>query len=74
MARSGSKYPGWFQPTWRCVTDRLPFNRFHSRTTGNPASLPASLCKVAVTAQRLHETTRFVREDDRWIYAEGMID
>ena len=31
-------------------------------------------CRVGGRAQRLHETSRFVREDGRWFYMDGVID
>ncbi|MBK7025146.1 MAG: hypothetical protein IPH41_17205 [Sulfuritalea sp.] len=31
-------------------------------------------CRVGGRAQRIHETSRFVREDGRWFYVDGVID
>lgn len=31
-------------------------------------------CRVGGRAQRLHEVSRFVREDGRWYYVDGVID
>jgi SEC-C motif-containing protein len=31
-------------------------------------------CREAGRAQRLHETSRFVREQGRWYYLDGLID
>jgi len=31
-------------------------------------------CRVGGRAQRMHETSRFVREDGRWFYVDGVID
>lgn len=31
-------------------------------------------CKIGGRAQRLHETSRFVREDGRWYYVDGDVD
>lgn len=31
-------------------------------------------CKVGGRAQRLHETSRFVREEGCWYYVDGVID
>ena len=31
-------------------------------------------CRVGGRAQRMHETSRFVREEGRWYYVDGMID
>jgi SEC-C motif-containing protein len=31
-------------------------------------------CRVGGRAQRLHEISRFVREDGRWYYVDGVID
>jgi len=31
-------------------------------------------CRIGGRAQRLHEISRFVREDGRWYYIEGVID
>jgi len=31
-------------------------------------------CRVGGRAQRLHEVSRFVREDGRWFYVDGLID
>ena len=31
-------------------------------------------CRVGGRAQRLHETSRFVREDGRWYYVDGDVD
>ena len=30
-------------------------------------------CRVGGRAQRMHETSRFVREDGRWFYVDGVI-
>jgi SEC-C motif-containing protein len=31
-------------------------------------------CRVGGRAQRLHEISRFMREDGRWFYVDGVID
>ena len=31
-------------------------------------------CRVVGRAQRLHEVSRFIREDGRWFYVDGVID
>ncbi len=31
-------------------------------------------CRVGGRAQRLHEISRFLREDGRWFYVDGVID
>ena len=31
-------------------------------------------CRIGGRAQRLHEISRFVREDGRWYYVDGVID
>ncbi len=31
-------------------------------------------CRIAGRGQRLHETSRFVREDGRWYYVDGDVD
>jgi SEC-C motif-containing protein len=46
---------------------------------GGPADTEGSVefiarCKVNGKAERLHETSRFVREDGRWYYLDGALD
>ena len=31
-------------------------------------------CRVGGRAQRMHELSRFLREDGRWFYVDGVID
>jgi len=31
-------------------------------------------CRDSSGAQRMHETSRFVREDGRWLYIDGVVD
>ena len=31
-------------------------------------------CRVGGRAQRMHELSRFVREDGRWYYVDGVVD
>lgn len=31
-------------------------------------------CRVGGRAQRLHEISRFVRDDGRWFYVDGVVD
>lgn len=31
-------------------------------------------CRIGGRAQRLHEVSRFLREDGRWYYVDGVID
>jgi len=43
--------------------------------TGDAATVEfVARCRVGGRAQRLHEISRFVREDGRWYYVDGVID
>ena len=43
--------------------------------TGDSATVEfVARCKLGGRAQRMHEISRFVREDGRWYYVDGMID
>ena len=46
------------------------------QTTGDNAALVEFVAryKIAGRAVRLHETSRFVREDGRWYYVDGKVD
>ena len=46
------------------------------QTTGDDAALVEFVAryKIAGRASRLHETSRFVREDGRWYYVDGKVD
>ena len=48
----------------------------HAQTAGDAGVVEfVARCKEGGRAQRLHETSRFVREDGRWYYIDGqMID
>ena len=44
----------------------------HAQSTGDAGVVEfVALCKVNGRAQRMHETSRFVREDGRWLYIDG---
>ena len=46
--------------------------RRHHRIDDEHASVEfVARSKLAGRAQRLHETSRFVREDGRWVYLDG---
>jgi SEC-C motif-containing protein len=43
--------------------------------TANTASVEfVARCRVGGRAQRMHEISRFVREDGRWYYVDGVIE
>jgi uncharacterized protein YchJ len=43
--------------------------------TGDSATVEfVARCRVGGRAQRLHEISRFVREDGRWYYVDGVMD
>lgn len=43
--------------------------------TGDAATVEfVARCRVGGRAQRMHEISRFVREDGRWYYVDGEID
>lgn len=43
--------------------------------TGDTASVEfVARCKLGGRAQRMHEISRFVREDGRWYYVDGALD
>jgi SEC-C motif-containing protein len=43
--------------------------------TDNAASVEfVARCRVGGRAQRMHEVSRFVREDGRWYYLNGVVD
>ncbi len=49
--------------------------RHHQATTADQAKVEfIARSKLAGRAQRLHETSRFVREAGRWYYLDGQID
>lgn len=51
----------------------LEVRAHHSR--GDTASVDfVARCRIAGRAQRIHEISRFVREDGRWFYVDGEID
>jgi SEC-C motif-containing protein len=46
--------------------------REHKRTGADTAEVEfVARCRVASAAVRLHERSRFVREDGRWFYVDG---
>ena len=46
-----------------------------SEQTGDSATVEfVARCKLGGRAQRMHEISRFVREDGRWYYVDGVID
>jgi len=73
--------------TWHSATrpkDSLAFDarlrwlglevRRHVATAGNEAEVEfIARSKLGGRAHRLHETSRFVREGDRWYYVDGEI-
>ena len=43
--------------------------------SGNSATVEfVARCRVGGRAQRMHELSRFLREDARWYYVDGVID
>ncbi len=43
--------------------------------TGHTATVEfVARCRIGGRAQRLHEVSRFVREDGRWYYVDGIVD
>ena len=46
----------------------------HAQTAGDAGVVEfVARCKEGGRAQRMHETSRFVREDDRWYYIDGQM-
>ena len=46
----------------------------HAQTTGDAGVVEfVARCREGGRARRLHETSRFVREDGRWYYIDGLI-
>ena len=46
----------------------------HAQTAGDAGVVEfVARCKEGGRAQRLHETSRFVREDGRWYYIDGQM-
>jgi SEC-C motif-containing protein len=46
----------------------------HAETTGDAGVVEfAARCRVNGRAQRMHETSRFVRQDGRWYYIDGQV-
>ena len=46
----------------------------HAQTAGDAGVVEfVARCKEAGRAQRMHETSRFVREDGRWYYIDGQM-
>ena len=46
----------------------------HAQAAGDAGVVEfVARCKEGGRAQRLHETSRFVREDGRWYYIDGQI-
>ena len=44
----------------------------HTETSGDAGIVEfVARCRVNSRAQRLHETSRFVRQDGRWLYIDG---
>ncbi len=47
----------------------------HAAMTGDAGVVEfVARCREGGRAQRLHETSRFIREDGRWYYIDGQID
>ncbi len=47
----------------------------HAHSTGDAGVVEfVARCRTAAGAQRLHETSRFVRTDGRWYYIDGQMD
>ena len=46
----------------------------HSASDGAATVELVARCRVGGRAQRLHEVSRFVREDGRWFYVDGVTD
>lgn len=43
--------------------------------TGDSATVEfVARCRIGGRAQRMHELSRFVREEGRWYYVDGVID
>ena len=46
----------------------------HAQTNGDAGVVEfVARCREAGRAQRLHEISRFVRQDGRWLYIDGQI-
>ena len=46
----------------------------HAQTAGDAGVVEfVARCKEGGRAQRMHETSRFVREDGRWYYIDGQM-
>jgi SEC-C motif domain protein len=47
----------------------------HAQSTGDAGVVEfVARCRTAAGAQRLHETSRFVRTEGRWYYIDGQMD
>ena len=48
--------------------------RAHAASDDTATAEFVARCRVGGRAQRMHETSRFVREDGCWFYVDGVID
>ena len=47
----------------------------HAQSTGDAGVVEfVARCRTSAGAQRLHETSRFVRTEGRWYYIDGQVD
>jgi len=47
----------------------------HAQSTGDAGVVEfVARCRTSAGAERLHETSRFVRTDGRWYYIDGQMD
>jgi SEC-C motif-containing protein len=57
------------QPKWLGLEIKVQSTRDETATVEFVAR-----CRVGGRARRLHEVSRFVREDGRWLYLDGDLD
>ena len=79
------KLEAYLMDTWHASTRPAALNlaadtakwlglevRKHIPESGNSATVEfVARCRIAGRAHRLHEISRFVREDGRWYYVDG---
>lgn len=47
----------------------------HAQSTGDAGVVEfVARCRTSAGAERIHETSRFVRTDGRWYYIDGQVD
>ena len=57
------------QPKWLGLQVEV-----HTETNSTASVEFVARCRVGGRAQRLHEVSRFLREDGRWYYVSGVVD